>query len=100
MTNSLVVNNTGNGIQASDVRDRTALSNVTVDGNQGLAGFLVRDGAADIWVNDTSMSYNWGDGMNVSYAGGSINLNTSRIVGNRWRGEYLVGQGPGLKAVL
>uniref|UniRef100_A0A915CLZ3 SRCR domain-containing protein n=1 Tax=Ditylenchus dipsaci TaxID=166011 RepID=A0A915CLZ3_9BILA len=79
ITNSVILNNTGNGIQAINIRDRTALSNVTVEGNEGLAGFLVRDGAADIWVNDTSLSYNWGDGMNVSYAGGSINLNSSRL---------------------
>jgi len=74
-------------IQAINIRERTALHNVSIEGNEGLAGFLVRDGAADIWVNDTSLSWNWGDGMNVSYAGGSINLNTSRIVGNRWRGN-------------
>lgn len=73
-----------------NVRDRTALSNVNVDGNQGLAGFLVRDGAADIWINDTSLSHNWGDGLNISYAGGSINLNGSRIVGNRWRGDLYI----------
>jgi hypothetical protein len=68
------------------IRDRTALCNVSVDHNEGIAGFLVRDGAADIWVNDTSLSYNWGDGMNVSYAGGSININGSRFMENRWRG--------------
>uniref|UniRef100_A0A914HL06 SRCR domain-containing protein n=1 Tax=Globodera rostochiensis TaxID=31243 RepID=A0A914HL06_GLORO len=86
VTNSAVLNNTGNGIKASQIRDRFALHNVSVEGNQGLAGLLVRDGAADIWLNDTSFSWNWGDGINISYAGGSINLNTSKIVGNRWRG--------------
>lgn len=90
ITNSHINNNTGNGILAMNVRDRTALSNVNVDGNQGLAGFLVRDGAADIWINDTSLSHNWGDGLNISYAGGSINLNGSRIVGNRWRGDLYI----------
>ncbi|KAI6192849.1 hypothetical protein M3Y99_01913900 [Aphelenchoides fujianensis] len=86
VTNSVISNNTGNGIQAVDVRDRFALTNVTLESNQGLAGVLVRGGAADLWINDTSMNYNWGDGMNVSYAGGSVNLNTSRLIGNRWRG--------------
>lgn len=47
---------------------------------------LIRDGAADIWLNDTSFSYNWGDGVNISYSGGSINLNSSRLVNNRMRG--------------
>jgi len=61
ITNSVLLNNTGNGIQAMNIRDRTALCNVSVEGNQGLAGLLVRDGAADIWVNDTSLSYNWGE---------------------------------------
>lgn len=49
---------------------------------------MVREGAADIWINDTSLSYNWGDGLNVSYAGGSINLNTSSLIENRWRGFF------------
>ena len=86
VTNSVIHNNTGNGVQALAIRDRTALSNVTVESNEGLAGFLIRDGAADIWVNDTSLSYNWGDGMNVSYYGGAININGSRFFDNRWRG--------------
>ncbi|KAL3080364.1 hypothetical protein niasHT_038404 [Heterodera trifolii] len=86
ITNSAILNNTGNGIKASQIRDRFALHNVSVEGNQGLAGLLVQDGAADVWLNDTSFSWNWGDGINISYAGGSINLNTSKIVANRWRG--------------
>uniref|UniRef100_A0A914QDB2 Right handed beta helix domain-containing protein n=1 Tax=Panagrolaimus davidi TaxID=227884 RepID=A0A914QDB2_9BILA len=85
VTHSVVVNNTGNGIQAQMIRDRTALWNVTVESNEGI-GFYVKDGAADIWVNDTSLSHNWIDGMNVSYAGGSININGSRFIENRWRG--------------
>ena len=87
VTNSLLINNTGSGVAAINIRDRFALCNVSVDHNEGHAGVLVRGGAADLWLNDTSLSYNWGDGLNVSYAGGSINVNTSRIVGNRWRGE-------------
>lgn len=88
VTNSLVVNNTGNGISARDATDRLALTNVTVDGNEGHAGLLVRNGATDLWINDTSLSHNWGDGLNVSFAGGAVNLNSSRVIGNRWRGEY------------
>ncbi|CAK5083642.1 unnamed protein product [Meloidogyne enterolobii] len=86
ITNSFVRNNTGNGIQALAIHDRLALHNVSVDGNQGIAGLLIRDGAADIWINDTSFSWNWGDGVNISFAGGAINVNASRIVGNKWRG--------------
>uniref|UniRef100_A0A7E4VD53 SRCR domain-containing protein n=1 Tax=Panagrellus redivivus TaxID=6233 RepID=A0A7E4VD53_PANRE len=85
VTNSHIANNSNHGIEALMIRERTGLSNVTVDENQGI-GFYVHDGAADIWVNDTSMSYNWVDGMNVSYAGGSININGSRFIENRWRG--------------
>ncbi|CAD5229908.1 unnamed protein product [Bursaphelenchus xylophilus] len=86
VTNSIISNNTANGISARDITDRLALTNVTADGNQGYAGLYVHGGAGDIWINDTSLSHNWGDGMNVTFAGGSINLNSSRVVGNRWRG--------------
>ena len=85
VTHSVVINNTGDGIEAQMIRDRTALWNVTVESNEGI-GFYVKDGAADIWVNDTSLSYNWIDGMNVSYAGGSININGTKFIENRWRG--------------
>uniref|UniRef100_A0AC35U2L2 Beta_helix domain-containing protein n=1 Tax=Rhabditophanes sp. KR3021 TaxID=114890 RepID=A0AC35U2L2_9BILA len=86
VTNSFINNNTGCGVRAMEIRDRTCLSNVTIEQNEGLAGFLVKDGAADIWVNGSSINHNWGDGMNVSFAGGAINFNGSTLIGNRWRG--------------
>ncbi|GMT10248.1 hypothetical protein PFISCL1PPCAC_1545 [Pristionchus fissidentatus] len=86
ITNSIISHNIGNGVLGVDLRDRTALHNVTLEENQGQAGFLVREGAADIWLNDTRLIGNWGDGMNVSYAGGSINLNGTTVTKNRWRG--------------
>ncbi|EYC44991.1 hypothetical protein Y032_0443g1557 [Ancylostoma ceylanicum] len=86
ITNSIINSNIGSGVFGKDTRERTALSNVTVNLNQGLAGFLVKDGAADIWLNDTRIQENWGDGMNVSYAGGAITVNGTRLERNRWRG--------------
>ncbi|CAL2046926.1 unnamed protein product [Caenorhabditis brenneri] len=89
VTNCIIEKNTGNGVFANDIRERTALTNVTLDENQGYAGFLVRDGAADIWLNETRIFRNWGDGMNISYAGGSIMVNGTRIEKNRWRGAAI-----------
>ncbi|CAI4225131.1 unnamed protein product [Auanema sp. JU1783] len=86
VTNSIIYNNTGNGIQCYDIRERTAVSNVTIGKNQGMAGFLVKSGAADIWFNETRIVDNWGDGMNVTFAGGSVMVNGTRIERNRWRG--------------
>lgn len=71
---------------AEDIRERTVLTNVTILENQGQAGFLVRDGAADIWINASRISDNWGDGINVSYAGGSVTINGTIISGNKVRG--------------
>lgn len=48
-----------------------------------------QDGAADIWLNETRILNNWGDGMNISYAGGSIMVNGTRIEKNRWRGAAI-----------
>ncbi|KAK0410181.1 hypothetical protein QR680_004996 [Steinernema hermaphroditum] len=86
ITNSIIAENVGNGVFAQNVRDRVAFTNVSVSANQGIAGIQVRDGAADIWVNDTSIVENWGDGMNISYSGGSININGTILRRNRWRG--------------
>ncbi|CAP36001.2 Protein CBG18580 [Caenorhabditis briggsae] len=89
VTNCIIEKNTGNGVFANDIRERTSLTNVTLDENQGYAGFLVKDGAADIWLNETRIFRNWGDGMNISYAGGSIMVNGTRIENNRWRGAAI-----------
>ncbi|KAF1753039.1 hypothetical protein GCK72_019595 [Caenorhabditis remanei] len=89
VTNCIIEKNTGNGVFANEIRERTALTNVTLDENQGYAGFMVRDGAADIWLNETRILRNWGDGMNISYAGGSIMVNGTRIEKNRWRGAAI-----------
>ncbi|VDN31973.1 unnamed protein product [Cylicostephanus goldi] len=43
ITNSIINGNIGNGVFSKDIRERTALSNVTVNLNQGLAGFLVKE---------------------------------------------------------
>ncbi|CAJ0561234.1 unnamed protein product, partial [Mesorhabditis spiculigera] len=86
VTNSIIRDNIGSGIEAWDIRDRTALTNVSIQSNEGLAGLLIRDGAADIWLNETRIDENWGDGMNVSYAGGSITVNGTSFRRNRWRG--------------
>lgn len=49
----------------------------------------LQDGAADIWLNETRILRNWGDGLNISYAGGSITVNGTRIEKNRWRGAAI-----------
>ncbi|VBB30847.1 unnamed protein product [Acanthocheilonema viteae] len=86
VTHTLIANNTGNGIWAQNIRERTALTNVTIVKNEGQAGFLIRDGAADVWINASRIDDNWGDGINVSYAGGSITINGTIISRNKWRG--------------
>uniref|UniRef100_A0A1I7V5P0 Beta_helix domain-containing protein n=1 Tax=Loa loa TaxID=7209 RepID=A0A1I7V5P0_LOALO len=85
ITHTLIANNTGNGILAQDIRERTVLTNVTILENQGQAGFLVRDGAADIWINASRINDNWGDGINITYAGGSITINGTIISRNKLR---------------
>lgn len=90
ITHTVIANNTGNGIWAQDIRERTVLTNVTIAENEGQAGFLVRDGAADIWINASRINDNWGDGINVSYAGGSVTINGTIISRNNWRGLFVI----------
>uniref|UniRef100_A0A158R482 SRCR domain-containing protein n=1 Tax=Syphacia muris TaxID=451379 RepID=A0A158R482_9BILA len=86
VSNTVIANNTGNGIHVQSVRDRVALTNVNITNNQGIAGFLVRDGAANIWINSSNVKENWGDGINVSYVGGTVMINGTSVTDNRWRG--------------
>lgn len=41
ITNSIISSNIGNGILGIDLRDRTALHNVTVEDNQGQVGIYL-----------------------------------------------------------
>lgn len=86
ITNSRVTSNMGKGVFAWNVRDKVVINNVTISGNQHLAGLHILGGAADIWINRSRIDENWGDGVNISYVGGSIYVNGTSISGNRWRG--------------
>ncbi|VDN07716.1 unnamed protein product [Thelazia callipaeda] len=85
ITYSVTANNAGNGILVREVRKHTAFTNITVVGNEGQAGILVNNGAADIWINASYIDHNWGDGINVTYSGGSVTINGTTISHNRWR---------------
>ena len=89
ITNSRITNDIGRGVLAEDVRDRTVVTNVTISNNQYLAGIQVWKGAGDIWINNTQIEDNWGDGINISYVGGSIDINYTKIMRNTMRGMYL-----------
>ncbi|CDW52478.1 Deleted in malignant brain tumors 1 protein [Trichuris trichiura] len=86
VSNSRVCNNGGSGIYLQDVRDRTALNNVTISGNQHTAGVHIFGGVGDLWINNSFIMDNWGDGVNVSHCGGSLVVNGTQISRNRMRG--------------
>uniref|UniRef100_A0A5S6Q4A9 SRCR domain-containing protein n=1 Tax=Trichuris muris TaxID=70415 RepID=A0A5S6Q4A9_TRIMR len=86
VSNSRICNNGGSGIYVRGARDRTALNNVTVSGNQHTAGVHIFGGVGDLWINNSFIMDNWGDGVNVSFSGGSLVVNGTQISRNRMRG--------------
>ena len=73
------------------MRDRLVVNNVTIERNQGHAGVYVVSGAGDIWLNETTIADNWGDGINVTMAGGGTVVNGTLIRGNHMRGLFTLG---------
>jgi hypothetical protein len=88
VTNSRLAHNAGSGLVAVAIRDRMIVNNASIHDNQGHAGILIVSGAADVWINNTQLVANWGDGLNATMVGGSVLLNGTLLRGNRMRGAH------------
>lgn len=82
VTKSVISNNAGRGIAADNVRSLVHVHGSAVMKNGHAAGVHITSGAADVNVTQSRISFNQGDGINITYYGGNRNISRNSINAN------------------
>lgn len=86
VSNSDISENEGRGVAFDNLRTQLYISNTTISKNSHVAGLHVTSGVGDVNVTDSRISFNEGDGINITYTGGSRNISRSFISSNKGYG--------------
>lgn len=82
VTKSVVADNDGRGIAVDNLRSQVHVHSSSVSNNGHVAGLHVTSGAGDVNVTDSRISFNRGDGVNITYCGGNRNVSRSVLSSN------------------
>lgn len=83
MTDSTIAGNNGRGIVVEKLRSALHIHETSVSNNEHVAGVHVLGGAMDVNITDSRISFNQGDGVNITVTGGNRNVSHSSISSNR-----------------
>ncbi|KAL5280481.1 hypothetical protein ACFFRR_004453 [Megaselia abdita] len=86
VTNSVIEDNGGRGVATDNVRSSVHVHGTTISNNGHIAGIHVTSGAADVNVTSSKISFNAGDGINITYYGGNRNISHTSIASNEGYG--------------
>lgn len=86
MTGSTIAGNNGRGIAAEKLRSALHIHETSVSNNEHVAGVHVLGGAMDVNITGSRVSFNQGDGINITVTGGNRNVSRSSISSNRGYG--------------
>ncbi|XP_034245120.1 protein bark beetle isoform X3 [Thrips palmi] len=86
VTGTTIADNNGRGIAAENLRSQIHVHQSSVSNNNHVAGVHVLGGAADVNITDSRIAFNMGDGVNISYTGGSRNISYSWLSSNKGYG--------------
>lgn len=82
VTRSVVADNDGRGVAVDNLRSQLHVLSSSISHNGHVAGVHVTSGAGDVNVTDTHVTFNQGDGVNITYSGGNRNISRSTINSN------------------
>lgn len=82
MTGSTIASNNGRGIVAEKLRSAIHIHETSVSSNEHAAGVHVLHGTADVNVTGSRISFNQGDGINITVTGGNRNVSRTSISSN------------------
>lgn len=82
VTKSVISNNGGRGIAVDNVRSQVHIHSSAILKNGHVAGLHITSGAADVNVTQSRISFNQGDGINITYYGGNRNISKNSINSN------------------
>jgi len=86
VTGSIITSNNGRGIIVENLRSALHIHETSVSDNDHVAGVHVLGGAMDVNITDSRISFNQGDGVNITVKGGNRNVSHSSISSNNGYG--------------
>lgn len=86
MTGSIIAGNNGRGIAVEKLRSALHIHETSISSNKHLAGVHVLGGAADVNITSSHISFNMGDGVNITLTGGNRNISRTSISSNQGYG--------------
>ncbi|XP_042894789.1 protein bark beetle [Parasteatoda tepidariorum] len=86
VTNSRITNNLGKGITMHEQKSGLLVNSSLVSENGYLAGIDIASGTGDIVINSSLISDNNGDGINITFSGGYVQVDRSSVANNLQRG--------------
>lgn len=78
-----VSENEGRGIAFDNLRTQMHIYNTSISKNNYVAGVHVTNGVGDVNITQSQISFNDGDGVNITYTGGNRNISKSFINSNK-----------------
>ncbi|KAG1658471.1 Protein bark beetle [Nymphon striatum] len=82
ITDSVIKGNNGRGIVVENERSSIVVNRSQILENTHIAGLHVLGGAGDIYVNNSIISRNIGDGINITYTGGIRMISKTKFTNN------------------
>lgn len=86
VTDSIISDNNGRGVVIENLRSQIHIHRTSISNNNHVAGLQVVSGAGDINITESRISFNQGDGINVTVTGGNRNISRSILSSNQGYG--------------
>ncbi|XP_035215433.1 protein bark beetle-like, partial [Stegodyphus dumicola] len=86
VTNCNITSNLGKGITVHHQRSGILVNSSLLNENSYMAGLDISTGSGHVVVNNTFITGNRGDGINITYAGGFVHIDRSSVSNNIGRG--------------
>lgn len=82
VTHTDVSENLGRGVVVDNLRNQVHVHNSSISKNSHTAGIQITSGVGDVNVTNSKIFDNLGDGINITYTGGSRNISWTTISSN------------------
>ncbi|XP_046962256.1 protein bark beetle [Vanessa cardui] len=86
VTDTVISDNNGRGVVIENLRSQIHIHRTSISNNNHVAGLQVVNGAGDVNVTESRISFNQGDGINITVTGGNRNISRSIISSNQGYG--------------
>ncbi|RVE49659.1 hypothetical protein evm_005716 [Chilo suppressalis] len=86
VTDTIISDNNGRGVVIENLRSQIHIHRTSISNNNHVAGLHVVNGAGDVNVTESRISFNQGDGINITVTGGNRNISRSIISSNQGYG--------------